>query len=659
MTATAYDLNANKISVTDPDGHATGYAYDAADQLTTVNRADGTSLGYGYDADGSRTSSRDGANQTATTAYNDAAFPWLATSETDRLNRTTSVDYDRAANRAHLVDPSSRTTTLGYDAANQLTSVNYSDPATSDVTSIGYDADGRRTSMTDGTGTSSWTWDSLGRKTSYTNGGGQTVSYGYDLAANLTSITYPASTGTVNRTYDDAGHLHTVTDWLSNTTTFDYDANANATTETLPTGSGVVDTFSFDNNDKLIGVSDQKSAVTFASFGYIRKPSGRVASASPTGVSQTNETYTYDNLNHLSQVNAGTYTYDAAEDLTKLTDGTTQGFDVANAVCWQAPTGTGTCAAPPTGATTFGYDAQGNRTAKTPPAGTATTYTLDQANRMTAAGGTTTASYAYNGDGLRMSKTVNSVFTSYAWDDSGSLPLLLRDGTDAYVYGPDETPIERISGTTPTWLHADQIGSVRVITDSSGLVSGTYSYDAYGRQTGHTGTATTPMQFVGQYTDAETGLIYLRARYYDPTTGSFTGRDPVQGGSATDYDYVDGDPINNSDLDGLMPGDQQDPGWYKGLTDAERNAYENKLNGDPYDPKLFNRADKKRVKSEKEAGERNAAKRQQTRKSQGKSNKNKKKSKGNSFHIHLPRIHFHFSNPFASGCSGSELACTR
>lgn len=63
----------------------------------------------------------------------------------------------------------------------------------------------------------------------------------------------------------------------------------------------------------------------------------------------------------------------------------------------------------------------------------------------------------------------------------------------------------------------------------------------------HTGTASTPLQFSGQYTDAETGLVYLRARYYDPTTAQFLTIDPLLPATGTPYAYVVGNPLNAVD----------------------------------------------------------------------------------------------------------------
>ena len=68
------------------------------------------------------------------------------------------------------------------------------------------------------------------------------------------------------------------------------------------------------------------------------------------------------------------------------------------------------------------------------------------------------------------------------------------------------------------WFHHDALGSTRALSNASGAVVGTFTYGPYGRLTASTGTATTTLGYAGQYTDAEPGLIYLRARYYDPAT---------------------------------------------------------------------------------------------------------------------------------------------
>lgn len=187
---------------------------------------------------------------------------------------------------------------------------------------------------------------------------------------------------------------------------------------------------------------------------------------------------------------------------------------------------------------------------------TAASYSYDQARRLTqAVNPAGTFSYTYNGDGMRATSTSAGATASYAWDVQTGTPALLADTTNDYVYGPSGNVIEQVNKTTgaANYLHADQIGSVRVITDASGNVASTASWDPYGNTIAHTGTSTTPFGFTGQYTDP-TGLIYLRARYYDPATAQFLTVDPALPTTHQPYVYAADNPLNLTDPTGLTPG---------------------------------------------------------------------------------------------------------
>lgn len=69
--------------------------------------------------------------------------------------------------------------------------------------------------------------------------------------------------------------------------------------------------------------------------------------------------------------------------------------------------------------------------------------------------------------------------------------------------------------------------------------------------TQHTGSASTALQFDGEYTDAETGYQYLQARYYDPATGQFISIDPEVSLTSQAYAYTGSNPLNAADPTGL------------------------------------------------------------------------------------------------------------
>lgn len=127
--------------------------------------------------------------------------------------------------------------------------------------------------------------------------------------------------------------------------------------------------------------------------------------------------------------------------------------------------------------------------------------------------------------------------------------------TMTYVYGRRQTTIEQINNSTGTvmYLHHDQAGSTRLLTGSTGKVEGKCTYSAYGAPTCE-GTATTPLGYDGQYTSSDTGLIYMRARVYDPATAQFLTPDPLAAISGEPYSYAGDNPLNESDPTGLLFG---------------------------------------------------------------------------------------------------------
>ncbi len=102
-----------------------------------------------------------------------------------------------------------------------------------------------------------------------------------------------------------------------------------------------------------------------------------------------------------------------------------------------------------------------------------------------------------------------------------------------------------------TYLHHDQAGSTRLLTGSTGTVTGKCTYSAYGTPTCE-GTTTTPLGYDGQYTSPDTGLIYLRNRIYDPATAQFLSVDPAEAISGEPYSYAGDNPLNYGDSVGLL-----------------------------------------------------------------------------------------------------------
>jgi RHS repeat-associated protein len=217
---------------------------------------------------------------------------------------------------------------------------------------------------------------------------------------------------------------------------------------------------------------------------------------------------------------------------------------------------------------TYTYDELGERTKTKPASGPATTYGYDQAGDLTSVERPKEGevseikdTYAYNGEGLRASQTISGTSTFLAWNVTEGLPLILSDGTNSYIYGPGGLPVEQVSsGGTVTYLHHDQQGSTRLLTGSTGTVTGKCTYGAYGAPTCE-GATTTPLGYDGQYTSSDTGLIYMRARVYDPATAQFLSVDPLAAMTRMPYAYAVDNPLNLNDPSGLIFGLPGTPSW--------------------------------------------------------------------------------------------------
>jgi RHS repeat-associated protein len=233
---------------------------------------------------------------------------------------------------------------------------------------------------------------------------------------------------------------------------------------------------------------------------------------------------------------------------------------------------------------TYSYDGNGNRLAKVLN-GVTEAYTYDDGDKMLTAG---TKSYAYDLAGRTQSVTSPGGTTTCAYDDEDRLTSLVGPGVNQqYTYNGLDARRSKISGgvtvntykrqgVSPTapvvsdgqatytpgiserrsgaskFFHSDYLGSNKTLTNSSQAVTDTRSFDAFGLQTGSTGSSPTPFGFAGGwgYQQDSTGLQLLGHRYYDPSTGRFLTRDPI-GDGRNWYGYCGNNPIRSVDPTGL------------------------------------------------------------------------------------------------------------
>lgn len=140
---------------------------------------------------------------------------------------------------------------------------------------------------------------------------------------------------------------------------------------------------------------------------------------------------------------------------------------------------------------------------------------------------TTTTNYLYGGD--------NAIETV---DQSGTVLAKFAQGQNI-----DEPLAESVGGTTYDY-EQDGLGSATSLTNSSGALALTYTYDSFGKVTASSGSVSNPFRYTGRDFDSETGLYYYRARYYDPTTGRYLSEDSVSSSSEANlYIYVNNSPV--------------------------------------------------------------------------------------------------------------------
>ncbi|NEM90890.1 RHS repeat-associated core domain-containing protein [Galbitalea soli] len=553
-SSNTYDADGNVLTSTDANSHTTTNVYDNDDRLVSSSKPTGVTTNI-YNGDGTLASTTDYGAHATSYAYD--ALGRLVSS-TDPDGKITQYGYDTVGNRTTVTDPNGTIAHATFDAARQESAITYSGTLVAPSVSFTYDNGGRRTSMTDASGTSSYTYDSFGELISFTNGNGSTVGYGYDADGNQTSITYPGTGNTVIRTFNNLNQLSAVKDPAARITSFGYDADGRQVTTTYPNGDSVATAYNDASQETSTALANGSTALD--AFAYGRDNVGNETSVTPSnGALGGSMSFTYDSNNQLAaSVVSGatiTNTFDSAGNPTKV-GAVTQVFDTADRLCWTS-TGTPanpTCSSPTPGANLYGSNYDGERTSMTPSAGVATNYTWNGAGELAGISGATTANYVYNGDGLRSAKTAGGTTTHFTWSEGAVVPELLTDGTSNYLYGPSGAPIEQTSvsgASSPSWIFADAHGSTAALLDLAGAVVGRYAYSAWGAVASHSGARSTSLQFNGQYVDDETGFIYLRARYYDPATALFLSVDAMVGETLSAFTYANNNPLTNVDPLGL------------------------------------------------------------------------------------------------------------
>jgi RHS repeat-associated protein len=323
--------NPGRVTSMTSRGVTTTYQYDNLDQVTKISYPDGTSVDKTYDFKnlvsekdrGGRTSSyeyecssscqlrnsngpqgtinyiRDGNGNIKTLSVNGQATSYEYDAM-DRLLKQINPDgtykqytYDAIGNKLTRRDENGDVTIYSYDY-NLLTNINY--PGSTPDVSFSYNNNGEVTSMIDGTGTTTYSYDNSGRLTGKDGPeSDDNFSYGYDNDGNRLAMSVPGMA--VTYSYDNLDRLTNVSGGTFGSAQYTYDLNSNLTGKVYSNGSST--SYSYDNQNRLISLNNKhQNGAIFSGFNY-----------------------TYDNSSMITKIidqdgNISNYDYDYAYQLT-------------------------------------------------------------------------------------------------------------------------------------------------------------------------------------------------------------------------------------------------------------------------------------------------------------------------------------------------------
>lgn len=543
-TGFSYDPVGNLVQIVDAKGNRMAYGYDAVNNLTTVTDALGRVTLYTYDANNNRIGLTNANGHT--TAYTFNPLNRL-TRITDPLGNATTYTYDLVGNITAVTDANETTNTFTYDANNRLIGIVYGDGSWVAYT---YNRNGSRISMVDSRGTTTYSYDPLDRLVQAVHPTG-IVGYGYDQVGNRTSLTY-ADGRAVSYFNDAVNRLAQVVDREGKLTRYAYDAASNLLNVSYPNGTAVA--YRYDAANRLVMVENTRGAQRLSSFAYTLDALGNRIEMTKDGRLVTS--YAYDTLSQLVGVARPSgvrtdYAYDPVGNrLAAVGPGQVVQFsyDAADRLL-QA------------GRKLFTYDANGNRIGMND--GVVTQYAYDAANRLIRVSrGDLVSTYEYDGDGNKVGQTLGSERRRFTNDVATALPVILAEsgpaGDRAYAYGL--SLITQTASDFQHFYHYDGLGSVVNLTDPAGDPTAVYAYDAWGAPEGpgHAATDQNRFRFTGEEREPQTGLYYLRARWYDPSVGRFLNKDPFWGfayypQSLNGFMYAFGNPLKWVDPGGRGP----------------------------------------------------------------------------------------------------------
>ncbi len=526
------DLAGRLISHTDPLLRTTRFGYDAVGRKTKTTNAINAVVSQQWNARGNLVTLTDGAMHTTRRSFDGAGNQLFLTNRNGKL---WSFQFDGANRLTSTKTPLNRETSEGWNDRGLLDWV--LEPS-HDLASFEYDGRGRKTVRHDGVSdtsyyydgnnnltnviddgtsktTNSWAFNAYDRVSSYRDADGNFFQYRHDANGNLTNLVYPGGKN-VYYAYDSLNRLTNVTDWANRKTAFVYDLAGQLRSVTRP--NGTVRSIVYDDAGQPTSVTEQTAGnIPIAIFRLNWDGAARVqweyAAPVPHNNPVPTRSMTYDDDNRLATFNGQQVFNDLDGNMLwgplNVTNFASYNFDPRNRLFNVTPSSGA--------ATTYGYDALNNRASM-----------FD---------GTNTTRFIVN---------PNSSLSQVL--------IRIKNGvTNYYVYGGGLLYEADDAGNTKTY-HFDTRGSTIAITAANGMVTDHIEYSAYGLTTYRSGLTDTPFLFNGRYgvqTDAN-GLLYMRARYYNPMICRFVNPDPSGfSGGLNHYAFANGNPVSLIDPFGL------------------------------------------------------------------------------------------------------------
>ena len=452
------------------------------------------------------------------------------TETADALGQTETNTYDKATGLVmSSTDRNGQGFVYGYDGLNNLKTKSLSDGTNAETKT--YCMTGQITSAQNSTTTISYVYNDKGLPVSETDTAAGTVkSFTYDSNGNRLTFTLTRNGQaeiSQNYVYDKLNRLISVSENGTVIATYSYD-NKNNRVQTVSGGETTNYTYNIANLMTSQTTGDKLNEQ------YTYYLNGNQKTKTSNG---TLTAYEYDGMNRLSKENDTEYSFDDFGNRKSMTSGnstTSYTYDLNNRLT-KSIEKTGS----ETKTTTMFYDKNGNQISKAvmtnKPFGENVTgdYTVSQNSNENVAlydyncynqlvGVDTNgviSSYTYAPDGMRASKTVAGNTTNFVYDNANVIEEITADGVNKYFRG-----LEIIKNGDNIYYFYNGQGDVSILADTAGNTAASYIFDAYGNQS-EENTVYNPFGYRGEYTDSESGLVYLRARMYDPETGRFINED--------------------------------------------------------------------------------------------------------------------------------------